>query len=140
MMGREVTRHSPFVEYIGAQREEMGEGLARLSITIGPQHTNPNAVLPRKDGGVVTTIMDSAIGAALGALRGGEASRRPHAMIEMNASFLAAARPGDEVVVEGRVVRLRRTVAFAEAEAPRRGDGAVSATARLTFGIPERRR
>jgi len=131
-MDRAGTRHSPFVEYIGARREEMGEGFARLSITIGPQHTNPNGVM---HGGVVTAMMDSAIGGALGALRGGDARQRPHATIEMNTSFLAAARPGDEVVVEGRVIQLGRTVAFAEAEARRRGDGALIARGRLTFAI-----
>ncbi len=137
MMDRAGLRHSPFVEYIGARREEMGEGFVRLSIIVGSQHTNPNGVM---HGGVVTTMMDSAIGGALGALRGGDAGRRPHATIEMNTSFLATARLGDEVVVDGRVIQLRRTVAFAEAEARRRSDGEIIAKARLTFGIPERRR
>jgi uncharacterized protein (TIGR00369 family) len=110
--------------------EELREGYARLSIVLEPHHTNPNGVM---HGGLITTMMDSALGAALGALRGEEAGRNPHATVEMNASFLAGARPGDRIVVEGRVLRLGKTIAFGEAEA-RRGDELI-AKGRLTFAI-----
>ncbi len=97
------------------------------------RHTNPNGVM---HGGVITTMMDSALGAALSALRGEEASRTPHATVEMNASFLSSARPGDRIVVEGRVLRLGKSIAFGEAEA-RRGDELI-AKGRLTFAIRDR--
>jgi len=125
-------RRSPFSARIGAELEELREGYARLSLVLQPHHTNPNGVM---HGGVITTMMDSSLGAALGALRGEEASRNPHATVEMNASFLASARPGDEIVVEGRVLRLGKTIAFGEAEARRRGDGELIAKGRLTFAI-----
>ncbi|MBI1886050.1 MAG: PaaI family thioesterase [Chloroflexi bacterium] len=124
-------RRSPFSAFIGTEMEELREGYARLSLVLEPRHTNPHGVM---HGGVVTTMMDSALGAALGALRGEEARRRPHATIEMNASFLGSARPGDRIAVEGRVLRLGRTVAFGEAEA-RRGDGALVAVARFAFAV-----
>ena len=123
-------RRSPFSAHIGAKMEELREGYARLSIVLETRHTNPNGVM---HGGVITTMMDSALGAAIGALRGEEASRSPHATVEMNASFLAGARPGDRIVVEGRVLRLGKTIAFGEAEA-RRGDELI-AKGRLTFAI-----
>ncbi len=126
-------RRSPFSAHIGAEMEELREGYARLSIVLEPHHTNPNGVM---HGGVITTMMDSALGAALGALRGEEAGRNPHATVEMNASFLAGARPGDRIVVEGRVLRLGRTIAFGEAEA-RRGDELI-AKGRMTFAIRSR--
>ena len=125
-------RRSPFSAFIGARMEEMRDGYVRLSLVLQPHHTNPSGVM---HGGVVTTMMDSALGAALGSLRGEEAKRNPHATIEMNASFLAAARPGDEIVVEARVLRLGKTIAFGEAEARRRGDGELIAKGRLTFAI-----
>jgi acyl-coenzyme A thioesterase PaaI-like protein len=84
-------------------------------------------------------MMDSALGAALGGLRGDEAKRNPHATIEMNVSFLAGARPGDEIVVEGRVLKLGRTVAFGGAEARRRGDNELIAKGRFAFAIAGRR-
>lgn len=128
-------RRSPFSALIGAEMEELREGYARLSLVLQDHHTNPNGVM---HGGVITTMMDSALGACLGALRGPEALRNPHATVEMNASFLAAARPGDRIVVEGRVIRMGKTIAFGEAEA-RRGDGELIAKGRMTFAIRNRR-
>jgi uncharacterized protein (TIGR00369 family) len=114
--------------------EELREGYARVSLTLERRHTNPNGVM---HGGVITTMMDSALGAALGALRGEAAGRDPHATVEMNASFLSGARPGDRIVVEGRVIRMGKTIAFGEAEARRNGDTLI-AKGRLTFAIRER--
>jgi uncharacterized protein (TIGR00369 family) len=126
-------RRSPFSAHIGAEMEEWREGYARLSLVVEPHHTNPSGVM---HGGVITTMMDSALGASLSALRGEEATRNPHATVEMNASFLSAARPGDKIVVEGRVIRVGKTIAFGEAEA-RRGDELI-AKGRLTFAIRNR--
>ncbi len=126
-------RRSPFSAHIGVELEELRDGYARLSLVLEPHHTNPNGVM---HGGVITTMMDSAMGAALGSLRGAEAGRSPHATVEMNASFLAGARPGDKIVVEGRVLRLGKSIAFGEAEA-RRGDELI-AKGRLTFAIQRR--
>ena len=92
-------RRSPFSAFIGTEMEELREGYARVSLTLEQRHTNPNGGM---HGGVITTMMDSALGAALGALRGEAARRDPHATVEMNASFLSGARPGDRIVVEGR--------------------------------------
>lgn len=127
-------RRSPFSAHIGAEMEELREGYARLSLILEPRHTNPNGVM---HGGVITTMMDSALGAALSALRGEEAGRNPHATVEMNASFLSGARPGDRIVVEGRVLRLGKSIAFGEAEARRGGDELI-AKGRLTFAIRDR--
>ncbi len=127
---------SPFVELIGGKLEETSEGYMRLSVSLAAHHTNPNGVM---HGGVVTTLMDEVLGGAIASVRGMEAMRAaPHSTVEMNASFLAAARPGDRVVVEGRVLRLGKSVAFGEAEA-RRSDGELIAKGRLTFAIPNRR-
>ena len=59
----------------------------------------------------------------------------------MNASFLSGARPGDRIVVEGRVLRMGKSIAFGEAEARRAqtgarpGDGELIAKGRMTFAI-----
>jgi uncharacterized protein (TIGR00369 family) len=130
----DARRVAPFTAFIGAEMEELREGYARLSLVLEERHTNPNGVM---HGGVITTLMDSALGVSLSALRGQDARRNPHATVEMNASFLAGARPGDRIVVEGQVLRLGKTVAFGEAEA-RRGDGELIAKGRLTFTIRNR--
>jgi uncharacterized protein (TIGR00369 family) len=132
--GERVTserRRSPFSAHVGAEMEELREGYARLSLVVEQRHTNPLGFM---HGGVVTTMMDSALGAALWALRGEEASRLPHATVEMNASFLAGAKPGDRIVVEGKVIRKGGSVAFGEAEARRNGEELI-AKGRLTFAI-----
>ena len=136
MVEREAAERpaSPFVELIGGRMEEWREGYVRMSLTLAPHHTNPNGVM---HGGVVTTLMDEALGGVIASVRGLETMfAAPHATVEMNASFLAGARPGDRIVVEARVLRLGRRVAFGEAEA-RRGDGELIAKGRMTFVILE---
>ena len=126
----------PFVELVGLRVEEAQEGYSRLSLTLDDRHTNPNGVM---HGGVVATVMDSAAAVALGRLRG-ERMRRdnPHATVDMNVALISAARPGDELIVEGRVLKLRRSVAFCEAEARRVADGELIAKGRFTFAISNR--
>jgi len=124
---------SPFVELIGGRLEEWREGYVRMSLTLEEHHTNPNGVM---HGGVVTTLMDEALGGVIASVRGLETMfAAPHATVEMNASFLAAVRPGDRIVVEARVLRLGRRVAFGEAEAHRGDDGELIAKGRMTFVI-----
>lgn len=135
--GEALMRRVPFVELVGAKLEEMREGYGRLVLVVEEKHTNPNGVM---HGGVATTLMDSAAAIALGALRG-EAARQdsPHATVEMSASLIAAVRPGEKIVIEGRVLSLRRSVAFCESEVRRRSDGDLLAKGRFTFSIRARR-
>lgn len=126
----------PFVDLVGAEVEDAQEGYSRLSLTLEERHTNPNGVM---HGGVVATVMDSAAAVALGRLRGEQLRRdSPHATVEMNVSLISAARPGDELTIEGRVLKLGRTVAFCESEARRRADGELIAKGRFTFAISNR--
>ncbi len=124
---------SPFLQLVGGRIDEWTEGCVRLSLPVEARHTNPHGVM---HGGVVTTLMDEAAGQVVTAARGVEQTMAaPHATVEMNVSFLSGAREGDELVVEGRVLKLGRTVAFSEAEVRRRRDDAVVAVGRFTFTI-----
>ena len=126
-------KQSPFVEGIGARVEEWREGYVRLALVIEGRHTNPNGVM---HGGVITTLMDEALGAVIASVRGLDVmAAAPHATVDMNVSFLSSARPGDDLVVEGRVLKMGRSVAFAEAEARRRGAEALIAKGRFVFVI-----
>ena len=83
---------SPFVEAMGAELLEWAEGRVRWGITLGPQHTNPGGIM---HGGVVAALLDEAVAGAITSLRGQEAvPSDPHLLLEMNVSFLSAARPG----------------------------------------------
>jgi acyl-coenzyme A thioesterase PaaI-like protein len=126
---------TPFIRSFGVMAEEKAEGRCRISLVTGQEQADR---LGHVHAGVVTAIMDSAIGISLGRLRGEEVrARRPHATVAMSTSFFAWARPGEEIVVEGEVVRLEEMVAFGECEARRRPDGELLAKAQLTFAIPE---
>ena len=94
---------------------------------------NPGGML---HGGIVTTLMDEATGHSIVTVRGLEVmAEAPHATVDMNVSFLSAARPGDELECEARTVRIGRAVVFAEAEVRRRGRGDVVAKGHFTYVI-----
>lgn len=136
--GRSVTTaggfpRSPFLEFIGGRIGAWGPEAVRITLTIEERHTNPHGTL---HGGVVTTLLDEAAGQLVTARRGVPATMAsPHASIEMNASFLAGARPGDTLAVEGRAIKIGQTAGFCQAEARRRSDSALVATARVTFAM-----
>ena len=135
-MQPEGHRGSPFVELIGGKMEEMREGYVRLSLVVEARHTNPNGVL---HGGVLTTLMDECLGGVIASVRGMEAMwAAPHATVDLNVSFMSGARPGDDIIVEGRVLKVGRTVAFGEVEARRRGKDDLIAKGRGTFTILRR--
>jgi len=127
---------SPFVQLIGGRLEEWRQGYVRLGLTVDERHTNPHGVM---HGGVITTLMDEALGGVIASVRGMEEMwKAPHATVDMNVSFLSNARCGDEIIVEGAVLKLGRSVAFGEAEARRKRDNALIAKGRLTFTIIQR--
>jgi len=126
-----------FTQFIGARVDTLDEGVCRLSLSVAPQHLDRRGVLHT---GVLTALLDSSIGIGLGYLRRDEVRHRPHATIEMSTSFLAEAKVGDEIEVEGRVIHKGRSIAFGEATARRRSDGETLALSRLTFAISSRER
>ncbi len=124
---------SPFLEFVGGRVERWEPEAVRISLAIEERHTNPHGFL---HGGVVTTLLDEAAGQLVTAARGVPATlASPHASIEMNASFVTGAKPGDELTVEGRAIKLGRSVGFCQAEARRHSDGSLVAVGRVTFSM-----
>jgi len=117
------------MDLIGGELDSWEEGRVVMSIKLEGRHMNPGGVL---HGGVLTTLMDEATAHAIATVRGLEA---PLATVDMNVSFLAAARPGDELECEARTLRIGSSVAFAEAEVRRRGRGDLVAKGRFTYAI-----
>ena len=120
---------SALMDLIGGELDSWEEGRVVMSIKLEDRHMNPGGVL---HGGVLTTLMDEATAHAIAIVRGLEA---PLATVDMNVSFLAAARPGDELECEARTLRIGRSVAFAEAEVRRRGRGDLVAKGRFTYAM-----
>lgn len=126
-------RQSAFLDLIGAEVEELGEGYVRIRLRVEERHTNPNGVM---HGGVITSLMDEATGAAIVTIRGIDVMQKaPHATIDMSVSFLGGVRPGDDLVFEAEAVRVGRSVAFAEAKARKHGEEKMVAMGRFTYVI-----
>lgn len=133
-MNEEPLLYSTLMETLGAELVEWTPGRVRWAITVAPWHSNPGGVV---QGGVMATLLDEAVANAVTSLRGYDVtSVDPHLVVDMNVSFIAAARPGERLEVEGQVLQLGRQVAFGEAEARRQPDGALVAKGRFTFIIP----
>lgn len=132
MSEAEEARGSPWAQYVGSRLEEMRPGFARLALLIERYHTNSDGSV---HGGVISSLMDSAMGAALHASYGpGDTDLLGHTTIEMNVSYLKAARLGDRVSAEARVLRKGRAIAVGEVEV-RHPSGDLAAKGRLTYFI-----
>jgi fumarylpyruvate hydrolase len=103
-------RTPPFNEYLGIHVDRMEGGEALLYVDLGPQHTNNRGVA---HGGVVSSLLDSAMGAAV-------ISAIPKewwcATTGLTIQFLAGPREG-RVTASGSVVKRGRSVAFVRGEA-----------------------
>jgi acyl-CoA thioesterase len=125
-----------FTEFIGARVQQVDEGVCRLSLIVEPRHLDGRGVLHT---GVLTSMMDATIGigsATCGATRSATAPRHDRDERQL----LGRSPSGDEIEVEGRVIRRGRSIAFGEAVARRRPDGETLALSRLTFAISSRSR
>jgi acyl-coenzyme A thioesterase 13 len=124
---------SALMDFIGGEVDKLEEGRVVISLKLDGRHMNPGGVL---HGGVLTTLMDEATAHAIVTVRGLEVmAEAPHATVDMNASFLSGARPGDELQCEARTLRIGRAVAFAEAEVRRSGRDDVIAKGHFTYAI-----
>ncbi len=128
---------SGIMQMLGGRIESLEEGVCVMSLTLEEKHMNPNGVV---HGGVLTTLLDEATGHAIVTIRGLELmAEAPHVTLDMSVSFLSGARLGDELVCEGRTLRLGRSVAFAEAEVRRRGSDDIVAKGAFTYAILAKR-
>jgi uncharacterized protein (TIGR00369 family) len=125
------------MEMIGGDVEVWEEGRVVMSLRLADKHMNPNGVL---HGGVLTSLLDEATGAAIVTIRGLEVmAEAPHATVEMSVVFVSGARPGDEIIVEARVLRVGRAIAFAEGEVRCRGTDDLIAKGQFTYAILQKR-
>jgi acyl-CoA thioesterase len=120
-----------FADLLGCRRAAMGDGCARFEISLRPEHLNPHGVV---HGGVVYTLADHAMGAALTSrLDPGERCTT----LEIKINYLAAVSSGD-LAAEARVVNRSRRVGVLEARVLADGDRLI-ALATGTFYIQARR-
>jgi 5-carboxymethyl-2-hydroxymuconate isomerase len=117
----------PFNQYLGIRIVRMEDGAAEASIDLAPHHTNNRGVA---HGGVVSSLLDSAMGAAV-------ISAIPKewwcATTGLQIQFVAGAREG-ALTATGKVVRRGRTIAFVSGEA-HDAEGRLVATAQGTWHL-----
>lgn len=121
--------HVPFFELIGAREEHWGDGRAVVSLQLSKDVLNSWGVA---HGGVVSTILDTAMGgAALTAV--GPASGV--VTVSLSVNFIRSG--AGALVAEARVTRSGRSIVFCEGEVRDR-EGEVVARGMGTFKVRRR--
>ena len=127
---RERAHANLYWRTLGVQVEDAREGWVRLRVAARDELRN--AAGAPVHGGVLSALVDMAVGGALSTLHTSAAGGVGQSTLDLNVSFLAAAH-GD-VVAEGRILRRGRTIAFGEASISD-GEGTVVAVGRATYMI-----
>src|SRR5229473_8150264 len=96
---RERAQDNLFWRYIGVIVDDAGEGWVRLRVPV--KDGLRNAAGAPVHGGVLSALVDMAIGGALGTTHEGPGGGVGQSTLDLNVSFLAAAGDGD-LFVEGR--------------------------------------
>jgi len=118
---------TPFNDLLGTRCVLKETGRTRYELAVGPQHLNKRGVA---HGGVVTSLLDTALGAAV------VSSIQPEewtGTLELSVQFREPVIPG-VIIAEGRVARRGKSVAFAEGEI-RDSAGRILATAHGVWTI-----
>jgi uncharacterized protein (TIGR00369 family) len=127
---RERAHANRFWRHLGVEVEDAGEGWVRLRVPV--REDLRNAAGAPVHGGVLSALVDMAVGGALNTLHADAAGGVGQTTLDLNVSFLGAA--GGDLVAEGRILRRGRTVAFGETTV-RDEAGRVVAVGRATYMI-----
>lgn len=111
---------------LGERIVSSADGRARMELEVTDKVKNPVGVL---HGGALATLIDSAGTVAIMSAPG-NTEHKPGVTTDLNISYLSATREGT-VTADARVIKVGRTLAFADIEV-RRGDGTVVAVGRIT--------
>jgi uncharacterized protein (TIGR00369 family) len=109
---RERARHNRFWAHLGVHVEDAREGWVRLRVPVRDDLCN--AAGAPVHGGVYSSLVDMAVGGALGTYPAPAAGGVDQTTLDLNVSFLAGVREGD-IFAEGHILRRGRTIAFGEA-------------------------
>jgi uncharacterized protein (TIGR00369 family) len=112
---------------LGYRSLEQGDGRAVIEWDASPEYCFQTAIGPIVHGGMVTTLLDTAMGGACWSVLGQDES---FLTADLRVEFLRSSRPGT-LRAQGNVVQRNRRVAFCAAELFDQ-DGAMLATSRCT--------
>jgi uncharacterized protein (TIGR00369 family) len=119
---------------LGVKVDDAKAGWVRLRVDVRDELRNaPNAPV---HGGVLSALVDMAVGGALATVHEAAAGGVGQTTLDLNVSFLSAAREGP-IFAEGRLLRRGRSIVFGEATVTD-GGGRVCAVGRATYMILSR--
>jgi len=118
---RDYQNRIPFVAHLGLSTEELGAGVARLSMALPRHFTNS---LGTAHGGVIMSLLDVALCTAARTLHPDSTGV---VTIDMTTSFIGGGK-GDRLIAEARVLKDGRSMTFVEGEA-KNADGSLVAKA-----------
>jgi len=98
-------KKEPIASFLNMQLLELKPGYAKVILKVLPEHQNFNGVT---FGGIIMAVADQAFAYTVNSVR------RPNVASQFNIHFVTAARAGDELIAEGRVVKSGRRVSIAE--------------------------
>ena len=130
-MVRERARTNLFWRHLGVEVVDAKPGWVRLRVPVRDELRN--AAGAPVHGGVMSALVDMAVGGALSTMHEASAGGVGQSTLDLNVSFIAGAS-GDDVFAEGRILRRGRTVAFGEATITD-GQGKLVAVGRATYMI-----
>src|SRR5215470_250224 len=115
---------------VGARIAEAEPGRVVVELVAGPQHRHEGGVV---QGGVITQIADAAMGMSLGTM---QPAGVWNTTIELKINFIRPAVEG-RIRAIGRVVEMRQTLLFAEADVFDEGDRLVARASSTCMPRPE---
>ena len=128
---RERTQANLFWRHLGVEVEDAKPGWVRLRVPLSDALRN--AAGAPVHGGVLSALVDMAVGGALATLHAAAEGGVGQTTLDLNVSFLGAGS-GDALFAEGRILRAGRTIAFGET-AITDGEGKLVAVGRATYMI-----
>jgi len=128
---RTRTESNLYWRYLGVKVDDAKSGWVRLRVEVRDELRN--AAGAPVHGGVMSALVDMAVGGALATVHEASAGGVGQTTLDLNVSFLAAAVAGP-IFAEGRILRRGRTIAFGEATITDAA-GRVCAVGRATYMI-----
>jgi acyl-CoA thioesterase len=128
---RERARTNLFWRHLGIEVADARPGWVRLRVPVRDELKN--AAGAPVHGGVMSALVDMAVGGALSTMHEASAGGVGQTTLDLNVSFIAGVSEGD-VFAEGRILRRGRSVAFGEATITD-GQGKLLAVGRATYMI-----
>lgn len=123
---RERFESNPFWALLGVKVEALGPGWSRLHCIYDPPRHGP-----WPHGGLLASMVDMAVAAAVYTTYGDDRDLLSHATSDLNVTYIDAIE-GNDLYAEGRIVRKGRAAAFGAVEV-RDGHGRVLALGRATY-------